>query len=29
MKIDPVCKMQVEEETAFTAECDGEGYSFC
>jgi alkyl hydroperoxide reductase subunit F len=29
MQVDPICKMQVEEETAFTAECDGEVYYFC
>jgi YHS domain-containing protein len=28
MKIDPICKMQVEEETALTAECDGVVYYF-
>lgn len=29
MKIDPICKMQVEEKTALTAECDGVVYYFC
>lgn len=29
MKIDPICKMEVEEEGAITAECDGVTYYFC
>jgi len=29
MKKDPVCKMEVSEETALTTECDGEVYYFC
>lgn len=29
MKRDPVCNMEVSEETALTTECDGEIYYFC
>lgn len=29
MKKDPVCNMEVSEESAFTTECDGESYYFC
>lgn len=29
MKKDPVCNMEVSEESAFTTECDGEIYYFC
>jgi len=29
MKKDPVCNMDVKEEDAFTAECDGETFYFC
>jgi YHS domain-containing protein len=29
MKRDPVCNMEVREESALTAECDGELYYFC
>jgi len=29
VKKDPVCNMEVSEESAFTTECDGESYYFC
>lgn len=29
MKRDPVCNMEVDEQTAVTAECEGERYYFC
>lgn len=29
MKIDPVCKMEVQEAEAFTAKCNGKVYYFC
>jgi len=29
LKTDPVCRMEVREEEAITAECDGVMYYFC